>query len=66
MEISLVTLIDGTVFKLEEYRFGGTVKRIYMYCGVDDILQAEIRIDITKRETPLHIPYHSVLFYMDK
>jgi len=68
MEISSVTLIDGTVFKLDEYRFGGTIKRIYMMYYPNENLDSgwEVYVDITKREKPLHIPYHSVLFYLEK
>jgi len=54
MEISSVTLIDGTVFKLDEYRFGGTIKRIYMMYYPNENLDSgwEVYVDITKREKP--------------
>ena len=60
MEISQINLIDGTVFKVGEYRFGGSLIRIYAVPG-----KSEVLIQIEKREKPLHIPYHSILFYLE-
>jgi hypothetical protein len=63
MKIVQITLIDGTVFKVGDYRFGGTIKEIMFYDSVREFL-------VEIREKSLHsrvsLPYHSVLFIVEK
>lgn len=63
MNIVQITLIDGTVFKVGDYRFGGTIKEI-MYC--DPVREFLLVIRDKSLESRVSLPYHSVLFIVEK
>lgn len=61
MEIEYIVLIDGTTFKMNDYRYGGTIKRIY----IDPKIMG-VYVQIKTKEKKIFIPFHSVLFYIIK
>jgi hypothetical protein len=60
LEIQWVVLVDGTKFAISDQRWKGQVKRIYL-----SNKSPEVMIQITNMDKELHIPYQSILYYME-
>lgn len=58
--IQSVTLVDGTRYKLHDPVFGGIINEFVFYGSSNEILA------YLTNGKKLHIPYHSILTYLDE
>lgn len=65
MVIKSMTCVDGTSYRVGENLSKGTVKEIFLSTFEYNVLMCEVIVK-TSAGKEIHIPYHSVLLYIEE